>query len=128
MTWGEIAGLLAALAALALVAVLAVPLMKLGKVFDELSSVVRETNENSMPILVELKQTVEAANTELTKLGLVTEDVSHITNNAADITKDAARLSRLFSTVFTGALVRTAVLTHWVRRALGSSGTRKRSR
>ena len=62
MSAGEIAGLLAAIAAVVLVALLAVPLLKLGRVLEELRLVVRDVGHSSVPILHELKGTVTATN------------------------------------------------------------------
>ena len=82
MNVGEVAGLIAAMAAVALVAFSAVPLLKLGRVLEELRLAVRDVGHNTVPILQELKGTVTATNTELSKLSLVTEDVSKVSAHA----------------------------------------------
>ena len=51
MSGGEIAGLIAAIAFVALVALTAVPLLKLGRVLEELRLAVRDIGHESVPIL-----------------------------------------------------------------------------
>ena len=76
MSVGEIAGLIAAIAFVALVAFTAVPLLKLGRVLEEVRLAVRDIGHESVPILTELRGTVRATNDELVKLSVVTEDVA----------------------------------------------------
>lgn len=125
ITAGEIAGLIAALAAVALVAFMAAPLLKLGRVLEELRLAVRDIGHNSVPILTELKGTVSATNEELGKLAVVTEDVSKVSNHATVVSENAAQLATLFSATLGGPLVKTAALTYGVRKALrGGKGKR----
>ena len=65
MSVGEIAGLIAAIAFVALVALAAVPLLKLGRVLEEVRLAVRDIGHESVPILTELQGTVRATNDEL---------------------------------------------------------------
>ena len=122
MSVGEIAGLIAAIAAVALVAFCAVPLLKLGRVLEELRLAVRDIGHSSVPILHELKGTVTATNDELGKLSVVTEDVSKVSRNAVVVSENASQLSTLFTTTLGGPLVKTAAFTHGVRQAI--KGTR----
>lgn len=117
MSVGEIAGLIAAAAAVALVALMAVPLLKLGRVLEELRLAIRDLGHNSVPILQELKGTVTATNEEIGKLALVTEDVSKASAHAVVVTDNAARLSTLFSATLGGPLIKTAAATYGVRQA-----------
>ncbi len=117
MSVGEIAGLIAAVAAVALVALMAVPLLKLGRVLEELRLAIRDLGHNSVPILQELKGTVTATNEEIGKLALVTEDVSKASAHAVVVTDNAARLSTLFSATLGGPLIKTAAATYGVRQA-----------
>ena len=78
MSVGEIAGLIAAVAFVALVAFTAVPLLKLGRVLEEVRLAVRDIGHESVPILTELRGTVRATNDELVKLSVVTEDVAKV--------------------------------------------------
>lgn len=118
MTAGEIAGLLAAVALCALVAFCAVPLFKLGRVLEELRLAVRDVGHNSVPILQELKSTVEATNDEIAKLSLVTEDVHKVSGHATVVSENAAQMSQLFAATLGGPMVKTAAFTYGVRSAL----------
>lgn len=126
MTAGEIAGLIAAMAAVAFVAFCAVPLLKLGRVLEELRLAVRDLGHNTVPILQELKGTVTATNDELGKLSLVTEDVAKVSAHATVVSENAAQLSTLFSSTLGGPLIKTAAFTYGVRQAIG--GKRKKVR
>lgn len=126
MSVGEIAGLIAAIAAVVLVALLAVPLLKLGRVLEELRLTIRDVGHNSVPILQELKGTVSATNDEIAKLSVVTEDVAKVSGHATVVSENAAQLSTLFSATLGGPLVKTAAFTHGVRQAI--TGKRKAKR
>lgn len=118
MTIGQIAALIAAIAAVALVAFCAVPLLKLGRVLEEVRLAVRDIGHNSVPILQELRGTVAEANNEIAKLSLVTEDVSKVSAHATVVSENAAQMSTLFSATLGGPLVKTAAFSYGVRNAL----------
>lgn len=122
MTVGEIAGLIAAVALCVLVAFMAVPLLKLGRVLEELRLAVRDVGHNSVPILQELKGTVEATNDEIAKLSLVTEDVARVSGHATVVSENAATMSQLFSATLGGPLVKTAAFSYGVRSAFKGRG------
>jgi hypothetical protein len=128
MSVGEVAGLIAAVAAVALVGFTAVPLLKLGRVLEELRLAVRDVGHNSVPILVELKNTVSATNDELGKLSLVTEDVAKVSANASVVTQNAAQLSTLFASTLGGPLIKTAAFTYGVRQAVAGKKTATKKR
>jgi uncharacterized protein YoxC len=121
MSVGEIAGLIAAIAFVALVALTAVPLLKLGRVLEELRLAVRDVGHESVPILTELRGTVAATNTELEKL--VTDDVAKVSRNATVVTENAAQMATLFSATLGGPLVKTAALSYGVRKAFRGDRT-----
>ena len=118
MSVGELAGLLAAIALCVLVALAAVPLLKAGRALDELRLTVRDLGHNSVPVLVELRSTVENTNDELAKLSSVTEDVAKVSANATVVSEQAANLSQLFAVTLGGPLVKTAAIMHGLRSAL----------
>ncbi|GAB3623173.1 DUF948 domain-containing protein [Mariniluteicoccus endophyticus] len=124
MTAGEIAGLIAAGAFLVLVGLCAVPLVKLGRVFDELRGVVRELGDGTTPILTELRGTVEAANAELEKLAVVTEDAATVSGHATAVTEHAAQVSSLVSAAVSVPLRPLAA----VGRRLGATSVSPRTR
>jgi uncharacterized protein YoxC len=129
MSVGEIAGLIAAIAFVVLVAITAVPLLKLGRVLEEVRLAVRDIGHESVPILTELRGTVSATNSELEKLGVVTDDVAKVSANATVVTENAAQLTTLFSATLGGPLIKTAALTYGVRKALrGEKATSKTGR
>lgn len=119
MSTGEVLALIGVIALWVLVALCAVPLLKLGRLLDELRLIVRDVGHNSVPILQELKGTVVATNSELEKLSVVTDDVSRVSGHATVVTENAAQLSTLFSATLGGPLVKTAAFTYGVRKALG---------
>ena len=127
MSAGEIAGLIAAVAAVAFVVFCAVPLLKLGRVLEEVRLAVRDLGHNSVPILQELKGTVTATNTELGKLSVVTDDVAKVSAHATVVSENAAQLSTLFASTLGGPLIKTAAFTYGVRQAVTGkrSGTKK---
>lgn len=104
MSWGEIAGLIAAAAAVVFVALSAVPLLKLGGVMDELRLAVRKLGEGSIPILDELKGTVSTTTQEIARLSEVTEELARMSRSASTMTEQAASVS----TVVSAPLVKTA--------------------
>ena len=128
MTLGAIAGLIAAIAFVALVALAAVPLLKLGRVLEEVRLAVRDIGHESVPILTELRGTVRATNTELDKLSLVTDDVAKVSSHATVVSENAAQMTSLFSATLGGPLVKTAAFTYGIRKALQGGGERRRAR
>lgn len=127
MTAGEIAGMIAAVAAVAFVVFCAVPLLKLGRVLEEVRLAVRDIGHSSVPILQELKGTVTATNSELGKLSVVTEDIAKVSAHATVVSENAAQLSTLFASTLGGPLIKTAAFTYGVRQAVTGkrSGTKK---
>src|SRR5690348_14240189 len=123
MTAGEIAGLIAAIAFVVLVALLAVPLLKLGRVLEEVRLAVRDIGYESVPILTELRGTVAATNDELGKLSLVTEDVAKVSGHATVVSENAAQMSTIFRATLGGPLIKTAAFTYGVRKALRGEPT-----
>lgn len=125
MSIGEIAGLIAAIAAVALVGFLAVPLLKLGRVLEEMRLLVRDVGHNSVPILTELRGTVTATNSELEKVGVVTEDLAKVSSHATVVSENAAQMATLFSATLGGPLVKTAAFSYGVRQALRGRSARR---
>ena len=118
MSVGEVAGLIAAIAFVVLVALTAVPLLKLGRVLEEVRLAVRDIGHESVPIMTELRGTVRATNDELEKLGVVTEDVAKVSSNATVVSENAAQMTTLFRATLGGPLIKTAAFTYGVRKAI----------
>ena len=86
MTGGDIAGLIAAGVFLILVVLLAVPLLKLGRLLDELRLTVHDLTDNVAPLLDETTTTVKETNKQLAKVDVITDHVSKITGNISRMT------------------------------------------
>lgn len=129
MSVGEIAGLIAAIAAVIFVALCAVPLFKTGRVLEELRLTIRDLGHSTVPILHELKGTVTATNDEITKVAIVTEDVTKVTKNVTVVTDNAAKLATVVTATLGGPMVKSAAFVYGVRSAVAgrSSSTPKRS-
>lgn len=123
MSVGEIAGLVAAIAFAILVILFAVPLLKLGRVLEEMRLAVRDIGHESVPILTELQGTVRATNSELGKLSTVTEDVAKVSQHATVVSENAAQMATLFSATLGGPLVKTAAFSYGVRKAIKGEST-----
>ncbi len=117
MSFGELAGLIAALAFVLLVGVLAYPLYKLGKVFDEARLSVRELSGGAVPLLEEVTTTVSTANGQLVR-------VDTITRNVADVSENVSALTRLFAATLGSPVVKVAAFSYGVRQALTSRSDR----
>ena len=125
VTLGGIAGLIAACAFLLAVGLLAYPIVKLGRLLDEASQTVRRLTDETAPILQEAKGTVTSVNTELVKLGTVTDDVANLSGRASDVANDASQLSSLVTSTIAGPLVKLSAFSYGVRRALASVRRKK---
>ena len=75
---GEIAGLIAAIAFAVLAGFMIYPLIRLGKMFDQISQTVRESGEHAIPALDEGVTTVKQVNKSL-------EDVNKISTTANNV-------------------------------------------
>lgn len=127
MSVGEIAGLIAAVAFVLLVGMCAIPLLKLGKLLDELTGAVKDVNTSTAPILAELQGTVEAANSELTRLGgvtteveKVTADVARVSGHASTVVENTATLSSIWLAAFGRPLIALASTLHGFRAAIAA--------
>ena len=110
MDGGDIAGLVAAGVFAVLVGLLAVPIVKLGRVFDELRLTIRSLNDGTAPLLDEVTRTVSTTNTQL-------EKVDGITSNVSDASANVSALSSLVASTVGQPLIKVASFTHGLRRA-----------
>lgn len=117
MTGGEIAGLLAAGVFAVLVALLALPILKLGKVFDELRETIRQINNGTGPLIEEVTRTVATTNSQL-------EKVDGITDNVSDASANVSALSSLVASTVGQPLIKMAAFSYGVRKAF-TSGVRE---
>jgi uncharacterized protein YoxC len=118
MSFGELAGLIAALAFVLLVGALWYPLYKLGKVFDEARVSVRGLTGQTLPLLEEVTTTVSTANGQLVR-------VDTITRNVAEASENVSALTRLFAATLGSPVVKVAAFSYGVRQALVSRRDRR---
>ena len=110
MDGGDIAGLIAAGVFAVLVGLLAVPIVKLGRVFDELRLTIRSLNDGTTPLIDEVTRTVSTTNTQL-------EKVDGITSNVSDASANVSALSSLVASTVGQPLIKVASFSHGLRRA-----------
>lgn len=123
MSGSDIAGLIAAGVFAILVALLAVPIIKLGKVFDELRDSIKDLSDGTTPLIGEVTNTVATTNDQLRK-------VDTITSNVSDATANASALSALAAATLGKPLIKVAAFTSGVKAAMNAKprGTGRRSR
>jgi len=119
LSGGDIAGLIAAGVFAILVGLLAVPLIKLGRVFDETSTAIRELSDNVTPLLEEATTTVAETNKQLARVDAITTSVEETTGNVS-------ALVALFAATVGGPLIKLAGFTAGVSAAIGGLRSAKR--
>ena len=80
---GEIAGLIAAIAFAILAGFMIYPLIRLGKLFDQLAETVKETGDHAIPALDESVTTVQQVNKsreDVNKISAAANNVSALTD------------------------------------------------
>ncbi|MBW4095711.1 MAG: DUF948 domain-containing protein [Acidobacteria bacterium] len=121
MSGGDIAGLIAAGFFAILVAILAVPVLKLGKVFDEIRVTISTISAGTTPLIDEVTNTVSTTNAQLAK-------VDGISNNVSDATANISALSSLVAATVGSPLIKVAAFSYGVRSAFaGGRGTGRRA-
>lgn len=83
---GEIAGLIAAIAFAVLAGFMIYPLIRLGKMFDQISQTVRESGEHAIPALDESVTTVKQVNKSLEDVNKISAAASTTANNVGALT------------------------------------------
>ncbi|MFJ6026853.1 DUF948 domain-containing protein [Pseudarthrobacter sp. NPDC092424] len=124
MSGGDIAGLIAAGVFALLVLLLAVPIMKLGKVFDEVRTAIRSLSDGATPLMDEVTATVSTTNQQLKK-------VDGISSNVSDASANLSALSSLVAATMGSPLIKVAAFSYGVRTALANRkkhATGRRSR
>lgn len=119
MTGGDIAGLIAAGVFAVLVALLAVPIVKLGRVFDELRLWVRDLNTETEPLINEMVRTVATTNSQLDK-------VDGITDNVSDASANVSAMTSLVASTVGQPIIKVAAFSSGVRRAFSPQAVRER--
>lgn len=119
MTGGDLAGLIAAGVFAVLVALLAIPILKLGRVFDELRVLIRDLNDETEPLLEELTRTVGTTNSQLEKVDVITDSVS-------DASANVSAMTSLVASTVGQPIIKTAAFSSGVRRAFSADAVRAR--
>lgn len=83
---GEIAGLIAAIVFAVLAGFMIYPLIKLGKLFEQIGTTVKDTGEHAIPALDEGVTTVKEVNKTLTDVNSITESASYTAQNVGALT------------------------------------------
>ena len=84
--FGEIAGLIAAIAFAILAGFMIYPLIRLGKLFDQLAETVKETGDHAIPALDESVTTVQQVNKSLEDVNKISAAASTTANNVSALT------------------------------------------
>lgn len=119
MTGGDLAGLIAAGVFAVLVALLAIPILKLGRVFDELRVLIRDLNDETEPLFEELTRTVATTNSQLEKVDVITDSVS-------DASANVSAMTSLVASTVGQPIIKTAAFSSGVRRAFSADAVRAR--
>jgi uncharacterized protein YoxC len=115
------AGVIFAVAFCVLVGFVGIPLIKLGRVFDEMRSTVRGLAEGTLPLLSEVTTTVSTTNAQLVK-------VDTITSNAAQVSTNVSALTTLFAATLGSPVIKVAAFSYGVRQAMSGRKPGRRSR
>lgn len=105
MDIGQIAGLIAAIAFAVLAGFLIYPLIRLGKLFDQIAATVRESGEHAIPALDEGVTTVRQVNRSL-------EDVNKISAAASATATNVGALTDLYGSFLGKPVIKAAATIH----------------
>ena len=118
MSPGEVAGLIVAVAWAVLVLFLSYVLIKLGGTLKELTRVVGEVGDSTVPVIQEVTATVATTNVTLAS-------VDEITGNVSSITRNAKALTAIATVGMGNPLIKAVSFSYGVRRAMGGKKQRE---
>jgi hypothetical protein len=119
MSVGDVAGLIAAIVFALLVGLLAYPIVKVGRLLEDLRHGVQGVSEQTIPLLSEVTTTVSTTNAQLVRVDAITTNVQQITTNASALTS-------LFAATLGSPLVKVAAFSYGVRQAMSGRGSKRR--
>ncbi|KAA8830762.1 MULTISPECIES: DUF948 domain-containing protein [Bifidobacterium] len=119
MDIGQIAGLIAAIAFAILAGFMIYPLIRLGKLFDQIAQTVKDTGDHALPALDEGVTTVQKVNRSL-------EDVNTISDAAQRSASNVGALTDLYGS-FLGKPVIKAASTVWALKATAQDFLNRRA-
>ncbi|MDD6373299.1 MAG: DUF948 domain-containing protein [Bifidobacteriaceae bacterium] len=112
MSLGDVAGLIAAIAFVILVGFLAYPLIRMGKMFDQIAQTVKETGDHAVPAIDEGVTTVQRVNKSL-------EDVNDVSDALSTTASNVSALTDLYGSVLGKPMVKVASTVWAVRQTVG---------
>ena len=86
MDLGQVASLIAAIVFAILAGFLIYPLIRLGKLFDQIAQTVKETGDHAIPALDESVTTVQKVNQSLEDVNQISSAASTTANNVGALT------------------------------------------
>ena len=113
MDVGQIAGLIAAIAFAILAGFLIYPLIRLGKLFDQLAQTIKQTGEHVVPTLDESTSTVTQLNQTLT-------DVNRISAAASTTAGNVGALTDLYGSMLGKPVIKVAAFFYALRKTISS--------
>lgn len=113
MDVGQIAGLIAAIAFAILAGFLIYPLIRLGKLFDQLAQTIKQTGEHVVPTLDESASTVTQLNQTLT-------DVNRISAAASTTAGNVGALTDLYGSMLGKPVIKAAAFLYALRKTISS--------
>jgi uncharacterized protein YoxC len=119
MSVGDVAGLIAAIAFVLLVGVLAYPIVKVGRLVEDLRHTVQGVSAETIPLLSEVTTTVSTTNAQLVRVDAITSNVQQISTNASALTS-------LFAATLGSPLVKVAAFSYGVRQAMSGRASKRR--
>jgi uncharacterized protein YoxC len=121
MSAGDVAGLIAAIAFVLLVGFLAYPIIKVGRLVEDLRHTVQGVSEQTIPLLSEVTTTVSTTNAQLVRVDAITSNVQQVTTNVSALTS-------LFAATLGSPLVKVAAFSYGVRQAMSGRGSARASK
>lgn len=113
MDVGEIAGLIAAIAFAILAGFLIYPLIRLGKLFDQLAQTIKQAGDHVVPTLDESTSTVTQLNQTLT-------DVNRISAAASTTAGNVGALTDLYGSMLGKPVIKVAAFFYALRKTISS--------
>ena len=111
MDLGQVASLIAAIVFAILAGFLIYPLIRLGKLFDQIAQTVKETGDHAIPALDESVTTVQKVNQSL-------EDVNQISSAASTTANNVGALTDLYGAVLVKPLIKVAAVFYGAKQAV----------
>jgi predicted PurR-regulated permease PerM len=121
MSVGDLAGLIAVIVFALLVGFLAYPIIKVGRLVEDLRHTVQGVSEQTIPLLSEVTTTVSTTNAQLVRVDAITSNVQQVTTNVSALTS-------LFAATLGSPLVKVAAFSYGVRQAMSGRGSAKSSK